>query len=282
MSASYIPLYIGDYLADTRHLSTEQHGAYILLLMCAWRCEGYLPNDEKKLARYAGLSVKKWQSISSDILDFFEVESDKIYQKRLLQEYIKYAKKVEVNSKNGSLGGRKKTEDNSDKLLKNNNNDKANGINSLKQPEPEPNIIDKSIIKEKIKKENYDSDFQEFWQAYPNKVGKPVSKTSFVKARKQFSQDEIMSGLSRYIESKPPDRAWCNPATFLNQERFNDEPSNPIQTTSNNSTNNYGAARQKPRSALDSLVERAFELNRSRSDDDFECDNPDLRVIASS
>lgn len=153
MSAPYIPLYIGDYLADTRHLSTEQHGAYILLLMCAWRGEGYLPNDEKKLARYAGLSVKKWQSISSDILEFFEIENDKIFQKRLLQEYIKYAKKVEVNSKNGSLGGRKKIEDNSDKLLKNNENDKANGINSLKQPEPEPKP--ELNIKEKTNKKDF-------------------------------------------------------------------------------------------------------------------------------
>ncbi|SIR06744.1 hypothetical protein SAMN05880590_11199 [Rhizobium sp. RU35A] len=64
---------------------------------------------------------------------------------------------------------------------------------------------------------------QEFWPVYPNKVGKPVAFRSFVKARKAASLDVIMNGLKTYVV-KTDDRAWCNPSTWLNQERWNDMP----------------------------------------------------------
>lgn len=67
-------------------------------------------------------------------------------------------------------------------------------------------------------------EFDEFWTEYPNKVGKPKALASFNAARGRATHAEIMDGLRRYVLSKPADRAWLNPATFLNQDRFNDQP----------------------------------------------------------
>jgi hypothetical protein len=68
--------------------------------------------------------------------------------------------------------------------------------------------------------------FDAFWLRYPNKVGKGAAEASFDRIRKSGSVTfpNLMSGLDRYIHSKPPDRAWCNPATWLNQRRWDDEP----------------------------------------------------------
>jgi uncharacterized protein YdaU (DUF1376 family) len=54
-----MPLYIGDYLGDTARLSTEQHGAYLLILMDYWR-NGPPPDDDAVLAQICKLSPNAW------------------------------------------------------------------------------------------------------------------------------------------------------------------------------------------------------------------------------
>jgi hypothetical protein len=63
-----------------------------------------------------------------------------------------------------------------------------------------------------------------FWPAFPNKTGKPKALSAFLAARRKAELTAIMAGLRRYVASKPPDRPWLNPATFLNQERWDDQP----------------------------------------------------------
>ena len=62
------------------------------------------------------------------------------------------------------------------------------------------------------------------WPGYPHKVGKADALRAFLTARKSAPLDEIMAGVQRYVETKPDDRNWCNPATFLRQQRWLDEP----------------------------------------------------------
>jgi len=68
--------------------------------------------------------------------------------------------------------------------------------------------------------------FDGFWQAYPHKVGKDAARTSFDRVRKsgRVAYPALLEGLRRYVASKPVDRSWCNPATWLNQGRWADEP----------------------------------------------------------
>ena len=85
---SHIPLFVDSYLKDTTHLTAQAHGAYLLLMMAAWvREDCCLPNDERRLANIAKMTVKEWRAISQDILELWTIEGDKIFQKRLLKEW---------------------------------------------------------------------------------------------------------------------------------------------------------------------------------------------------
>ncbi len=95
----YLPLWTDAYLADTRHLSTVEHGAYLLLLMEAWRrptCA--LPDDDRMLARLTGLSEAEWSAIKPAVMDFWTLDgrSKTWVQKRLQLERAKSADRRQV------------------------------------------------------------------------------------------------------------------------------------------------------------------------------------------
>ena len=70
-----------------------------------------------------------------------------------------------------------------------------------------------------------DAEFEtEFWPIWPHKVGKPRALMAWRTARRKHATSTILAGVNDYIRDKPPDRSWLNPATFLHQERFADQP----------------------------------------------------------
>lgn len=85
----FLPIDVDSYFSDTRHLTTEQHGAYFLLLMEAWRRPNCtLPDDDTILAPLAGVSVERWREIKSPVMAFWTLDnrSHGWTQKRLKKE----------------------------------------------------------------------------------------------------------------------------------------------------------------------------------------------------
>jgi hypothetical protein len=72
--------------------------------------------------------------------------------------------------------------------------------------------------------------FLEFWSIFPNKVGKRAAEGAWEGALKRTDFDTLISGLDAYVH-KTDDRPWCNPSTWLNQDRWNDRPATVQRST---------------------------------------------------
>jgi hypothetical protein len=77
-----------------------------------------------------------------------------------------------------------------------------------------------------------DRAFDRWYADYPHKVGRQAAENAFERVKKsgKASFADLVAGLQRYVASKPHDRSWCNPATWLNQGRWDDRPSAPSAT----------------------------------------------------
>jgi uncharacterized protein YdaU (DUF1376 family) len=122
----FMPLYVADYLADTTHLTTEAHGAYMLILMVMWKERGRIPNDDLILARIARMTPTKWQKMKPSLMVFFRVDGETISHKRLEKEFQKAKNLGEIRSEIGKRGA-------DAKRLKSLNTEKAIGSALLKQ-----------------------------------------------------------------------------------------------------------------------------------------------------
>lgn len=70
----------------------------------------------------------------------------------------------------------------------------------------------------------YEADFEEFWLAFPRRVGKLAAQKVYQKARRGgVTQEALLDGIAAYRRSKPDYADWCHPRTWLMQGRWMDE-----------------------------------------------------------
>lgn len=70
MPRPWMPFYVGDYIADTGHLSTVQHGAYVLLILHYW-IKGSLPDNDQQLAKITRMRIEDWRRHRTVLEAFF-------------------------------------------------------------------------------------------------------------------------------------------------------------------------------------------------------------------
>jgi uncharacterized protein YdaU (DUF1376 family) len=286
--APAMPMYWDAYIADTTHLSTEEHGAYLLLLAAMWRRDGSVPDNDKDIARIVGLTVAKWRRVRERLSENLVFDGHTITQKNLQKIWKNTQEKIEKNKQNGALGGRPKANETKDIT-------KANGFVSLNPnetipdpyPYPEPNYIDTDvsitpIVPKVSKPKMIAGKFEEFWSIYPKKQSRGQAESAYAKANKQTDHDEIISGLHRSIQC---DHRFQNKqytpmaSTWLNAKGYFDDFSGTNNQTrrgggSNQHTQSSGSQRQ--RTGYELAMAAVANLEERERMDGF---NPDGRLL---
>ncbi len=135
----HLPLFVESYTSDAGHLTFEEHGMYLSLMMLMWKTPGCrIPNDMDWIRRRLRATEDEMITIDLIIDEFMHRTGNWITQKRLQKEYD-YVQKSVDQKKNAakSRWKKEKTKIESDKRkpLKNNETDVC------KRNAPTPTLI---------------------------------------------------------------------------------------------------------------------------------------------
>jgi uncharacterized protein YdaU (DUF1376 family) len=94
----YLQLYVADYLSDTMHLSTEEHGAYILLIMNYWQTGK--PINSKHIKAITKLSNERITDVIETLQHFFNVDVDGLWFHKRIEADLEKVRDKSIKSSN--------------------------------------------------------------------------------------------------------------------------------------------------------------------------------------
>lgn len=221
----WMPLYIADYLADTTRLTTEQHGAYLLLIMDYWR-NGPLPDDDLALSNITRLQMPTWKKHRAALARMFQLDGGEWRHKRIDEELAeaesnaaKYAERAKKAA--AKRWGKDSTSSSSSKA----SSIPQASLDECTTPSPSPLSIPDGIDNTTVAASD---SFEKFWEAYPKKVGKQAAEKAFSKVKRPAETLVlILKALAWQCGSEQWQRDGGqyipNPATYINQGRWDDE-----------------------------------------------------------
>jgi len=239
---TWMPLLVDKYLGDTTHLTTEQHGAYLLLLLSCWKRDGRLPADDIQLANIAHLPLAKWRQHGPILLEFFDHEDGYLTQKRLTAELARAKANVEQRSQAGKASAekRKLAREGNDRSTAVGTSDATEGQREA-QRNRKPIPIPSSPTSKKVSKASPSHPpgggrFPEFWQAWPNNERKQDKKACLARWVRD-GLDELADTILADVRTKRGTRKWQDgfieaPLVYLNNRRWedgSDEGAEPLE-----------------------------------------------------
>jgi len=235
MKAPAFQLYAADFYMDTASWTCNQVGAYIRLLMYEW-INGALPKEISHLSRIAGIDIRNMQKMWSAVLakKFIIDDANMLVNPRLEREREKQQNYRKSQEESGRRGGKitqeKRRNMESEPSSEPSSENKAlQSSSSITTPKPPRGAVDLSL-------NSYSPLFLNFWSKYPSKVGKGAAWKAWKKIKSpSMMMDTIITAINEQARTekwkKNNGRYIPNPATWLNQCRWEDETNTEPEIT---------------------------------------------------
>lgn len=232
---SFMTLYIGDYLADTSHLSAAEHGAYLLLIMHYWRTAAPLSDQEETLQRITRMSRSEWRASRNTLRAFFKpavINGERVLthtriEKELQKADVRYAnRKAASDAAIAARNAKRNVERNVEPLV---NQPQPQPQSSYEEENTNPSDLSsargKPLARKPRKALEEPDGFAEFYTAYPKHVARRAAVKAYRAAIKRASPAVILAGAIRYATNSAGKEAEYvkHPATWLNADCWADE-----------------------------------------------------------
>ena len=219
----YMQFYVADYLADTTHLTAEEHGAYMLLLFSYWQTGKPLRID--RLATVARIPNDRWPSVAETLSEFFHITETHWIQFRVESDLESVNSKVVTASNAGKASAKAKALKKQQEL-----NDRSTSVDDPLQRNG--NHIDTDTDTDKnrttpLPPEGEDL-FPKFWALYPRKQDKAKAQKAWAKLK---VTDDLFNLIAKGLAAQVVSADWIKdggkyipmPTTWLNGKRWEDE-----------------------------------------------------------
>lgn len=231
---NYYPFHIGDFRSGTVNMTRQARWIYRDMMDVYYDAENPLSLDLDVLCDQLGVDAADERAIVERLLRFKFAKTEDGYTHEVCERVIaEYRAKAETAKANGKLGGRPgKALDNQNKPsgFPSGSDPVASGVAVVTGSEANQEPITKNKRKPKPSSSSGDdggSPFDQFWMAYPRKVGKQDAQRAWTKLKPDA---ELVATILAAVAAQLEGADWMredgqyvpHPATWLNGGRWLD------------------------------------------------------------
>jgi len=290
----YLQFHPSDYLADTQHLTTTEHGAYLLLIFNYWQQGHPLKDCDRRFSNITRLPAIQWMDMRAIIEEFFTIQ-DGVWIHNRIEDDLAYVREKVAKAKSaGEASGRSRRKPSTVNLTNDERTFNERSTNAPTDDERKGNYKDNITINNKDQKSCAVSatnetkkassrsvhdaltlSFETFWTPIIGKIGKQPALKAWLKLK---PLPEFTIIICQAWEEQEAERAlklkhgvWIaerrHPSTWINQRGFDDEvmTEDQIRAKAANGNGNHRGNGNGNRNE-ESPAERYHRLEQSQRD----------------